>query len=105
MRNKNEVTEIEKEYTAVVKEYYITIPKTGLEVFGRVLKHTNRDNVRYSGDFSHFFLTGKGAFEYFRDGDDNIINSDIKQVEIQVIQYLEDFTVEFGKPKKNKFYK
>ncbi len=101
----NTVSEVERNYTETVKEYSVEIPNSELVVYGRVTKITNSDQIVYAGDFSHYFLTGKGAIEYFRDGDDNITNPDFEQANLQVIQYLEDFTIEFGKAKKNKFYK
>jgi hypothetical protein len=103
MIEKNEVLEIEKEYIAVVKEYYIITPRKNLTVYGRITKFTNGDHIVYGGSFSHFCLPSKIAPEYAWE-DDNIVVNDYEQAEVRVRMVLEDFTDEFG-TKKNKFFK
>ena len=104
MKNKlHEV--IHESKTEIIKEYYIDIPKYKDRIFGRISKTTySSGHVQFVGDFSHYYLTGKGASEYFRECDDNIIVADFEYADTLVTMYLEDFTIDFGKPKKNKFF-
>ena len=103
MEEKNEVFELEKEYKAIVKEYYIVTPKKNLTVYGRITKYTTGDHVVYGGSFSHYYLPSKIAPEYAWENDAIVVN-DYEQADIRVKMVLEKFTDEFG-TKKNKFFK
>ncbi|MBC7555106.1 MAG: hypothetical protein H7257_14150 [Taibaiella sp.] len=98
MGNKNLIHE-------VVKEYFIVMVSMEENVKGSVIKVTYQDNrVQYLGDFSHYYLTGKGAPFYFRDGDDNIIEDTFETANKLVLDYLQNFTIEFGDAEKNELY-
>ena len=100
---KNEINEVDRHYTAILKEYYIDIPNFKSKVLGKVSRVTQEDHIIYHGEISHFFLPSAEAPFYVGE-DDNILVRDEEQAHIRVKQLLEQFTPKFG-TKKNKFYK
>ncbi|RYY51506.1 MAG: hypothetical protein EOO06_00445 [Chitinophagaceae bacterium] len=86
----------------LMKEYRINVAGMDEPVYGKIWKIMGEDNyTRFCYDFSHFFLPGENA-DY---SDERITRESYDQVEIIVLQYLRDFTTEYGEPKKNSFFK
>ena len=72
-----------------------------------LLKHVSMnyydedEPARYTYSFSHFFLPSAEAPEYV---EETIVRNSLEQAKILALQHLENFTIEFGDAKVNKFY-
>ena len=96
MEDKNSIFEL-------MKEYRIKVSGMDEQVKARIWRIiTEGFEDVYTYEFSHYFLTGAEAREYW---DEIVPRNDFKQAEILTLQYLERFTVEFGEAKKNIFFK
>ena len=86
----------------IVAEYYIIVSGMDEKVRAKVCKIiTDDEPARYTYSFSHFFLPSAEAPEYV---EETIVRNSLEQAKILALEHLENFTIEFGDAKVNKFY-
>lgn len=86
----------------ILAEYYIVVSGMPDRVKAKVCKIiTDEEPARYTYSFSHYYLPNEDAQFYL---DETIVRHDFEQAKIIALQYLKNFTIEFGEPQVNKFY-